>query len=155
MTFHILALPSSTFAPLFALDDDALAERNIRRQVVDSSPGYPCRVSLADAEIGETVLLLNHTYQSAASPYRAAHAIYVREGVAQAHPEPGEVPDVMSRRLLSLRAFDGGGMMRGADVVEGKQAGPSIARLLGDPQITEVHIHNAKPGCFAARAVRV
>ena len=95
MTFRIHALPPDAFAPLFALSDAELAERNALRRIVTTQPGAPCRVSLADAAPGETVILLNYTHLPAASPYQSRHAIYVREGAAQAHPEPGAVPEVL------------------------------------------------------------
>src|ERR1700722_18209942 len=102
MSFRISALPAASFAPLFRLTDVELAERAVVRRIVDSKPGFPCRVSLADAEIGETVLLLNYDPQPMRSPYRATHAIFVREGAKEAHPEVGEVPQALRTRLLSV-----------------------------------------------------
>ena len=55
MGFQISALNVGQFTHLFDLDDEALAKNGVERMVVDSNPGYPCRVSLQDAEIGETV----------------------------------------------------------------------------------------------------
>lgn len=155
MSFVIRGLAADTFRPLFALDDAALATRGVRRVVADADVGYPCRVSLADAVAGETLLLLPYLHHDVAGPYRASGPIYVRETVAD---EPvvfqDEVPAVLSRRLLSLRAYDAEGMMRGADVVEGRVAQPAIERMLEDSRIAYLHVHNAKPGCFAARVDR-
>jgi hypothetical protein len=39
-----------------------------------SALGFPCRVSLVDAEIGESVLLVNYEHLPAASPYRMRYA---------------------------------------------------------------------------------
>ena len=58
MSFVIHGLSPDTFRPLFALDDGALAARNIRRVVADADRGFPCRVTLEDARQGETLLLL-------------------------------------------------------------------------------------------------
>ena len=55
MSFVIHGLSPDTFRPLFALDDGALAARNIRRVVADADRGFPCRVTLEDARQGETV----------------------------------------------------------------------------------------------------
>lgn len=154
MPFQISGLSRAEFEPLFALTDAALAERQIVRRIVDEFPGFPCRVSLADAEPGERVLLLSYEHLAVASPYRSRHAIYVRENAQDARPFRNEVPDVLRRRLLSLRAFDAFGMMRAADVVEGKQVEPLIERMLGDSRVAYIHAHNAKPGCFAARIDR-
>jgi len=154
MPFQISGLSRAEFEPLFARTEAELAERQIVRRIVDEFPGFPCRVSLADAEPGERVLLLNYEHLAVASPYRSGHAIYVRENAQDARPFRNEVPDVLRRRLLSLRAFDAVGMMRAADVVDGKQVEPVIERMLADPKVAYIHAHNAKPGCFAARIDR-
>lgn len=155
MTFRIEALDPAPFAPLFGLPDAELAARGVQRHVAATSPGSPCRVSLIDAAVGETLLLIGYEHLSVASPYRSRHAIFVREGAERAHPAPGEVPEVIARRLISARGFDVGGMMTDADVASGADVGPLIERMFADPAVVHVDLHNAKPGCFAARAVRV
>ena len=155
MDFQISGLPLADFAPLFALSDAQLGERDIVRRVADESPGFPCRVSLRDADPGERVLLLNYEHLAVASPYRSRHAIYVRENAVEARPAVNEVPDVLVTRLLSIRAFDSDGMMCEADVVQGRDAVPVFERMLGNNKVAYLHIHNAKPGCFAARLDRV
>ncbi len=154
MTFQVRALPADPFRRLFSLSDEQLAGEGGRRMRVDAHPGYPCRVSLEDAAIGETVLLLNFTHHDAASPYRASHAIFVRDGAVEARPARGEVPDVLASRLLSLRAFNADGDMIGAEVAHGSRFAPAVARRFDDPQAAFVHIHNAGPGCYAARVDR-
>jgi hypothetical protein len=155
VSFQIRALAYEPFAPLFALSDEALRAHRAVRRVVDRTPGFPCRVSLRDAEPGETVLLVHYEHQPADTPYRAGHAIYVRAGAVEATPAVGEVPDVLRRRLLSVRAFDEAGMMLGADVVDGGDLAPAIERFFGDPLVAYLHLHNAKPGCYAARVDRL
>ena len=155
MCFQISGLPAAPFAPLFAMSDAELAARDVVRRVADKRPGFPCRVSLRDAEPGETVLLLNYEHLAVASPYRSRHAIYVRENATEAHLAVNEVPEVLLTRLLSVRAFDCDGMMVEADVVEGREIAAAIERLLDHVGADYLHIHNAKPGCFAARVDRV
>jgi hypothetical protein len=154
MSFRISALPTARFKPLFALSDEELATRGAMRRIVDKCPGFPCRVSLVDAQVGEVVLLTNYEHQTASSPYRASHAIFVRENAREARPEVGEVPQVLRSRLLSVRGFDEKGMMIDADVVDGRAIEPSIERLLANGTISYLHLHNAKPGCYAARVDR-
>lgn len=154
MNFKISALPAALFQPLFGQPEAVLEARGARRVVADRSPGFPCRVSLRDAAIGEPVLLVNYAHLPVASPYQSRYAVYVRERASEAHPEVNEVPEQLRRRLLSVRAFDGAGMLLDADVVEGEQLESSIERLLGDPRAAYLHLHNAKPGCYAARVDR-
>jgi hypothetical protein len=64
------------------------------------------------------------------------------------------VPAPLAIRLLSVRAFDDAGMMTDAEVVEGRDLAPLIARMFADPAVAYLHVHNAKRGCFAARVDR-
>ena len=155
MDFQITALPAEPFVDLFGLDATDLAARQTRRMTVTEYPGVPCRVSLDDAQIGETVILTNFEHQPGDSPYRASHAVYVREGVDQVDLDVNEVPPVIQSRLISLRFFDEEDMIASADVVPGTDVAAALAEGLDDPKIAYVHIHFAKPGCFAATAKRV
>jgi len=155
MSFQITALDADRFAGLFDMSDEALAEHLAVRLTATSKPGFPCRVSLADAEIGDEVILVNHQHQGGVSPYRATHAVYVRKDAPQAHPAVGEVPELFLARVLSLRAFDDQAMMIGVDLVDGGDLAPALDRLLAEPSAAYVHIHYAKAGCYAARADRV
>ncbi|MEL7106208.1 MAG: DUF1203 domain-containing protein [Pseudomonadota bacterium] len=154
MDFQISALPAQDFAALFSLSDQDLARQQARRMVVRETPGTPCRVSLQDAAVGETVLLLNYTHQPADSPYRATHAIFVREGAKEAKVAINEVPKVLRQRLISLRLFDANHMMIDADVVDGADLGSALSTAFDDPSVAYAHLHNAKPGCFHAAAHR-
>jgi len=154
MSFQVSGLPAAQFAPLFGSSDADLARRDIVRRTADTSPGFPCRVSLVDAVPGETLLLLNFEHLAVASPYRSRHAIYVREYAEEAKVAAGVVPEVLRRRLLSVRAFDGHGMMLDADVVDGREVEGVFERMLERKDVEYLHVHNAKPGCFAARVDR-
>jgi len=154
MSFQITGLPAAAFAGLFALSDEQLATRGAVRMLVDRRPGFPCRVSLRDAAPGQTVLLLNYEHLPVASPYRSRHAIFVSQNGAEARLEVNEVPESLHIRLLSVRAFDQAGMMVDAEVVEGRELAPAIDRMLGRDAVAYLHLHNAKPGCFAAHVDR-
>lgn len=154
MNFQISGLPLNQFAPLFALSDQELARHDAVRVIADQRPGFPCRVSLQDAEIGERLILLNHEHLAVASPYRSRHAIYVRESATEAHFAVDEVPEQLRTRRLSVRAFDAKGMMTGAEVAPGTALESVIKQLFSHPEVEYLHIHNAKPGCYAARVDR-
>jgi hypothetical protein len=155
MTFRISGLSPEPFQALFGLPDQALEALGVKRYQVDSDPGFPDRIELKDAQIGQSVLLLNHVCHPADTPYRASHAIFVREGAAQVYDAVGQVPEAMRIRLLSLRAYTDSGMMIDADVVAGTNIEAVIARMFADPQVSYIHVHHAKQGCYAARIDRV
>jgi hypothetical protein len=155
MNFQIEGLKLAPFAHLIGLPEQALRVHQARRVVADSHPGYPCRVSLVDAQPGETLLLVNYEHLDVDTPYRSRYAIYVREQAQEARPAVNELPSVLRTRLLSLRAFSAEGMLLAAEVAEGAAAlTVVIGTLLTDPAVDFLHLHNARPGCFAARVRR-
>lgn len=155
MSFRIHALTPEPFRPLFDLDDDALMTIGARRMVCDAPNAAPCRVSLADAEPGERLLLVNHRHLDApASPYRGEGPIFVREAAVRAGPAAGEVPDMLGRRLLSARVYDADWMMTDADVVEGRDLAGRLETWFADAAVSRIHLHTARRGCFMAAAGR-
>lgn len=154
MSFRITGLPLSDFSPLFVLTDAELARHDAIRKVADNDRGFPCRVSLQEARTGETVLLLNYEHLPVASPYRSRHAIFVREAATEARLAPGDVPELMRTRLLSVRAFDRHGMMCAAEVTPGTALENIIEPMFADAAVEYLHIHNANRGCYSARVER-
>lgn len=152
--FQLSGLPASVFSHLGGLDDQALAARGIRRVIADSNPGYPCRVSLVDAEVGEALYLLSHTHHAVDSPYRASGPVFVRVGARTATLAPGEVPLCVTSRLMSARAYDTDHMMVAAQVIEGARVAQTLESLFDRPEILYVQLHNAGPGCFSCEARR-
>ena len=139
---HVTPLPSP-------LADDP----NARRVTADAPHAYPCRRCLQDAEPGDALLLLSYDPFLGASPYSGPGPIYVHEH--DCAPFAGDaIPDQLTRRLLSVRAYDERHMLVDADVVEGGQLEQQAERLLGAPGAAYLHVHNARPGCFAARIDR-
>ena len=155
MSFRITGLSPEPFRHLYGLDTVELARRGVQRLAVDACPGFPDRIELRDAEPGESVLLLNYEHQPAATPYRASHAIFVREGATAACDVIDTIPDALRRRALSLRAFDAQHQMIDADLVEGIEAQSLIERLLAEPRTAYIQAHYARRGCYAARIERV
>jgi hypothetical protein len=153
-SFRLVGLPFEPFAELFAMPDSALAKVHVRRVVAREKPGFPCRVSLADAEIGEELLLLPYEHQPANSPYRASGPIFVRRGAQQALIEPGIIPDYVRDRLISVRAYDATHLMADAAVCEGRDVAPVIRAMFNSDQVEYIHLHNAKRGCFSCAVQR-
>jgi hypothetical protein len=152
--FRITGLSPRPFEHLFGLSDERLATFNVRRYVADAMPGYPDRVELRDVQAGEHVLLVNYVHQPGDTPYRASHAIFVREGATERFDAIDVVPDVLRIRPISLRAFDRADMMIDADLTEGPGIENVIDRFFTDPHVSYVQAHFAKRGCYAARIER-
>ena len=154
MTYRISGIAPERFERLFGLPDAALAAEGVVRVTADKKPGFPCRITLEDAEPGETLLLLNHEDHDAATPFRSSYAIYVREKAAEAAVLEDELPAVFANRAIALRAFDAEGMLRGASLALAGDADERIRELFDRDEIAYIHAHNAAPGCFAARIER-
>ena len=155
MDFRISALKAEQFAPLFDLPQASLAQRLAVCRIASAKPGFPCRVSLEDAEVGEQLLLIHYVHQGDASPYRASHAIFVRRGVPRAELAAGEVPQFLRTRVLSLRAFDKDAMIVTADLCDGARVENVLQAYFSKRAVAYVHIHFAKFGCYACRADRI
>lgn len=154
MSFTITGLDPNEFAPLFALSDEALAARGIIRKKATSKPGFPCRVTLEDAEPGETVLLLNYESHKAATPYRSAYAIFVRGGARDAASFTDELPPVFKGRPMAFRHFNAAGHLVGASLALNGDAKEKIEAAFSDSDVAYIHAHNAAHGCFAAEIRR-
>ena len=153
-SFQLAGLPEAPFQALFDLDDAALARRHARRVVATEAPGYPCRVSLADAHVGDELLLLPFEHQPAASPYRASGPIFVRRNARQAILGVDHVPPYVATRLMSLRAYDPQDLIVQADVCEGGDVAATLKRMFESADVAYIHLHNARRGCFSCVARR-
>ena len=152
--FRVVGLPIEPFVPLFSLSDAELAKHDARRYVADHKPGFPCRVSLVDAEPDERVILLPFAHHACKSPYQSSGPIFVREQARPAILKVGELPQVVRGRLLSIRGYDADGLMVDADVAEGSELERHIQRFFADSRIAYLHLHNARPGCYSCRVER-
>ena len=152
--FQIAGISHEPFESLFELTDEQLAALGAVRRIATESPGFPCRVSLEDAQVGDELLLLPYEHHAAASPYRSAGPIFVRRGATRQRLPAGHVPGSVTRRLISLRAYDAQGMMVDATVCEGDAVPAEIERCLGNREVAYLQLHNAKRGCFSCQVNR-
>jgi hypothetical protein len=153
MSFRIRGLEASQFSPLFALSDAELAERSMRRVLIDEPHAAPCRITLQDADPGERVLLIPFAHHMAHSPYRASGPIYIRGGGRPAFDRIDALPPVFQGRLLAVRAYDETGMMTDADVVENDPRA-LFDKFFADPAVDYLHVHYARRGCYSCRVER-
>ena len=105
MNYQLRGLEPAQFEQFFGLDEAGLAARGMRWMRVDKPVGFPCRISLEDAPVGEDVLLLPFVHQDSRSPYRASGPIFVRRGArGGADREPlADVPDAAAALGARLR----------------------------------------------------
>ena len=153
-SFQFIALESEQFGSLFHQSDAELEATGARRTVVDAKPGFPCRISLEDGEVGETVILLTFPHHDVVSPYRASGPIYIRRDASTARPAVGEIPAMFRHRLLSVRGYDAAANLVRAEVVEGRQLEDAIGRFFANDSVRYLHLHNARPGCYNCSVVR-
>ena len=57
--------------------------------------------------------------------------------------------------MLSVRAYDAVGLMVGAEICEGSRLEAQVERFFARGEVAYLHLHNARPGCFACRVERV
>lgn len=153
--FKLVALDKAQFVDYFTLTETELSAKGIRKMVVNEFPGFPCRVSLQDAEIGEEVILLNFEHHNVNSPYKTGGPIFVRKMAQTATPAVNEIPKMFHHRLLSIRGFDKSATMVFADVTGGDNLKEKLDAILDNKEIEYLHIHNAKPGCYNCLVERV
>ncbi|MEK0412679.1 MAG: hypothetical protein RL070_167 [Bacteroidota bacterium] len=148
MNFRIKALDDREFVALFNLGNSELEKIGAVKMIVDEFPGFPCRVSLEDAEIGEEVILLPYQHHKTNSPYQSSGPIFVRKIAKSSIYEINEIPKMFNHRLLSLRGYDKNAIMKDASVIEGNNLKEQIFKIFENNDIQYIHIHNARPGCY-------
>lgn len=149
--FRIAGLDPGRFSHLYGRSEAELAEQHVYRYRVDASPGFPDRIEMRDLEPGESALLVNYTHLDQPLPYRSSHAVFVREGATKPYDAIDEIPQVLRRRILSVRAFDDAAMMLDGDVIDGAALPDQVQALLSDSRVDFIDVHFARRGCFGAR----
>ncbi len=152
--FLINALSKDIFKAYFLASDNELNRLNAKWLIANESPGFPCRVSLVDAQIGERVLVCHFEHLRSDNAYSASGPIFVREKAVTAELEVNQIPSVLHDRLLSLRVYSVVDKMIDASVIEGKDLRSAIQKQLNNSAVEYMHIHNAAPGCYSCSVYR-
>ncbi len=135
------------------IDTDSASALAVRVKAT-SNLGFPCRVTLEDAEQGEELLLFNHVSHDVQSPYRSSYAVYARISAAKPAQYTNEVPPVFQGRPLGMRAFGSDAMLKTAGLAMPGDADQTIRRLFELDEVAYIDVHNAAHGCFVARVER-
>ena len=152
--FQIVPLPPSLAQSVREARSDGHGNTALGLTAADAKPGYPCRVCLEDAEVGESVLLFSHSPFAGPRPYRSVGPVFIHARGCAPYSRPSELPRQLRQRPLSLRAFDAEDRMVDAELVAGEEAEAAIGRLFSHGRTRYIHAHFARPGCFAALVER-
>lgn len=151
---RILSIAPDDIAAVRRERRDAWGNHDLTPVRADEPRSYPCRVCLRDAAVGDELLLFSHSPFPGPAPYRSLGPIFVHAGHCEPFVDDGAIPEQLTVRLLSIRAFSTERRIVGSDVVPGAELAATAARLLALPGAAELHVHFARNGCYACRIVR-
>jgi hypothetical protein len=154
MSFIIQGLNPDLFVSVFDQKQAHFNGAPIEEHIVTENPGFPCRVTLDDAQLGEIVVLLSYLHHSATTPYAQSGPIFVTKHLTAPARYIDSIPPALLRRKLSLRGYDHTGSMIDAVIVEGTGAKAAIETMFANTDVERIDAHNATRGCFAAHIVR-
>ena len=154
VNFKISAIENN-YNHLFNLNEEELTAKGGVKMIVDEKPGYPCRASLEDAEIGEEVILFLFQHHNTNSPYKASGPIFVRKNAKRPNLGVNEIPEMLLHRLLSLRIYDNKEMMIDAKTIEGEKLKNEIEVIFNNRSANYIQVHNSSPGCYNCQVNRM
>lgn len=144
-------------SPLDSQTADRLRATASIVRVADEPTGYPCRQCLRDADVGDELVLVSYDPFEGwgdNSPYRSSSPIFLHRDDCRERLDPAPVPQQLTSRRLSVRAFDANAMMLDARLIDGADLPAVVDELVDREGIEQIHVHNAGAGCFAAAVVR-
>jgi hypothetical protein len=92
--FRWSGLAPEPFAPIFALTDEQLAERGIRRVVADRKPGFPAGSAWSMRRSASSFCCCRIATSRRIHRTRHRGPIFIRSGARQRVADPSEVPAV-------------------------------------------------------------
>ena len=140
--------------PIEPEDADLLRADGGHFYVADSNPGYPCRQCLRDADVGDELVLVSYDPFTMATPYRSAGPIFLHREPCSSPADLNRLPEQLTGRQLSVRAFDQRDMMIDAAIIDGATLKTTINTFFANDQSDKIHIHNASRGCWAVTVLR-
>jgi hypothetical protein len=127
----------------------------LHRRVADHLS--PCRHCLAEAAVGEPVLLGSYHFGRPHGVYWTPSPIFVHGEICEPFEHTDAVPEIVRNRLVSVRVYDAEDMCLYdlGDVCDGSDVERLIDRALADCRTDFANIHTARPGCFLCRVERL
>jgi hypothetical protein len=83
MSFIIQGLDPNLFGSLSSQKQATFNGAPVEHHTVMESPGFPCRITLNDAGIGEQVLLVSYAHHQSTSPYAQSGPIFVTQDAVE------------------------------------------------------------------------
>jgi hypothetical protein len=126
-------------------------------EVMQSDGAFPCRHCLTDLPEERTALLVAHLPFDRDAPFSEVGPIFVCPDECEPYSAIAEVPGIVQRRQVVIRAYDREDRIRYGhhDLVAGTEAEKVINRLLADPDTAYLHVRSAQTGCFLSRVERI
>ena len=130
----------------------------LRRMTATDDSGFPCRVCLRCAEVGEEVLLGSYDLPRPRGIYWTPSPVFIHAEACVPYVADGALPEIVRRNtIVSVRAYDAQDMVLydlgrigcGSDIDD------ALATALDDPRTVFVNIHTARPGCMLCRVEKL
>jgi hypothetical protein len=126
----------------------------VQKIVVDQSPGYPCRLSLKDAKVGEEVYLFSHRPFEGQNPYCEIGPVFVHAEATQARLAPNEIPDAIKCRPVIVRSYSADETLLSGDPADRENVEQVIEQCLDRDGVDFLHIRAALTGCYLCKVER-
>jgi len=117
----------------------------------------PCRHCLSESAVGAPILLGSYHFGRPIGVYWTPSPVFIHAEACRRFGQPNIVPEIVRRRLVSVRAYDADDMCLYdlGDVSDGGEVDWLINRALADARTDYVNIHTARPKCFLCRVERI
>jgi len=145
MTYRIHALAPDVLATVRASGRD-VSGHPVEPAVAGG--GEPLRCCLRDATPGEDLILFGYEPPLPPSPYREIGPVFAHAAPCDPAPVGGYPEDWLGRAQV-LRAYDKRGWIHPATRFhDGSDPEATIAEILADPGVVEIHSRNIAYGCY-------
>ena len=155
-SFQLVPVPEEVAESVRLERRDAFGNGKLEPIVVDKEAAFPCRICLEDARVGDRVLLCSYSPFARPTPYRTVGPIFVHETSCRPFRPSAQVPDMIRRRRVALRAYSAdSSQMLDCDVVEGETLAERAELMLKDRRVFRIDVHFARAGCYACSIGRI
>lgn len=126
----------------------ALAGTDEHHERHPESPGAPLRCCLRKAEPGEPLVLFRHTPTAGVGPYEELGPVFAHADPCDGPSSTAEFPQAFRHAPRALRAYTAAGRIHGGEIAPPDALDDVLARVLADPEVTEVQVRSVSHGCF-------